>query len=87
MSEHSHRAKFYYQLILASFLLFGFAAVVFFFDANSEKIGAWWMMAGVAGTLLCGGVFFMASAIGHKIKSDFNRRAKQHDAKHHAHNE
>jgi hypothetical protein len=41
------------------------------------------LLAGVSGLLLFGGVYFIASAIGHKLKSDFNRRNRQREVKNH----
>lgn len=83
MSEQSHRDKYFNQLVLGFILIFAFCMLTFFTIFVVQKIGTWYFLAGVAGLLLFGGVYFIASAIGHKIKSDFNRRARQREIKEH----
>lgn len=87
MSEQSHRAKYFNHLILGLLLIFGFSMLTFFTIFVVQKIGTWYMLAAVAAVQLFGGVYFIASAIGHKIKSDFNRRARQREVKQHFHHE
>ena len=83
MSEQSHRAKYFNHLILGFCLIIAFTLLTYFTIFVVQKIGTWYFLAGVSGLLLFGGVYFIASAIGHKIKSDFNRRARQREIKQH----
>jgi len=83
MTEHTHRAKYLNHLLIGCVLIFAFNSLVFFTIFLVEKIGSWYLLAGISGLLLCAGVYFMASAIGHKIKSDLNRRARQREVQQH----
>jgi len=83
MSERSHRAKYFNHLILGFILIFGSTLLTYFTIFVVQKVGTWYLLAGVSGLLLFGGVYFIASAIGHKLKSDFNRRNRQREVKNH----
>lgn len=83
MAEHSHRAKFLNHLWIGCVLIGAFTLLLFFTIFQVQKIGSWYLLAGISGLLLGGGIYFMASAIGHKIKSDFNRRARQREVQQH----
>ena len=71
MSEQSHRAKYFNHLILGFILILSFSLLTYFSIFEVQKIGTWYLLAGVSGLFLYGGVYFIASAIGHKLKSDF----------------
>ena len=77
MSEHPHRVKYEWQLLLSFLLLLGFTAITYFTIFVVQKIGSWYFLAAVAGIMLCGAAYFLSSATVHKIKSDINRKARQ----------
>ena len=87
MAEQSHRVKYINQLVLGFILITSFTLLTYFTIFLVQKIGTWYLLAGVSGLLLFGGVYFIASAMGHKLKSDFNRRARHREVKEHTTND
>lgn len=83
MSERAHQTKFFNHLVLGFLLIIGFSLFTYFTIFVVQKIGTWYLLAGVAGLLLFGGIYFVAAAIGHKVKADFTRRARQREVKTH----
>jgi hypothetical protein len=79
MSE-SHSEKYLVKLLIGFGSIISSVFVTYYaiFESGAEK-GDWYFWAIVAAFLLCGGIYFSLSAFVHKIKSDFNRRAKQRE--------
>ncbi|MBL7730274.1 MAG: hypothetical protein JNM88_03785 [Chitinophagaceae bacterium] len=77
----SHADRYITKLLIGLGSLVTFVFVLYFSIVEGRaQQGDWYYWAIVAAFLLCGGVFFCVSAIAHKIKSDFSRRAKQREA-------
>lgn len=78
-SLHSHAEKYITQAIAGYLSLLLFVGVTFYsiFEARKEK--GWYYWAAIAAFLLLAGVYFLMNAFVHKVKSDFNRRAKQRE--------
>lgn len=76
----SHSERYFSKLLIGFGSLICSVLSIFYcvFETNTEK-GDWYFWAIVAAFLLCSGVYFSLSAFVHKIKSDFNRRAKQRE--------
>lgn len=80
MSSDSHSEKYLVKLLVGFGALISSVVLTYFafFESGAEK-GDWYFWAIVTAFLLCSGVYFCLSAFVHKIKSDFNRRAKQRE--------
>lgn len=78
----SHSEKYLVKLLVGFGSLITFVLVLFYaiFESGAQK-GDWYFWAAVAAFLLCGGVYFCITAIVHKIKSDFSRRAREREHK------
>lgn len=76
----SHSEKYLVKLLIGFGSVISSVFVTYYaiFENGAEK-GNWYFWAIVAAFLLCGGMYFSLSAIVHKIKSDFNRRARQRE--------
>ncbi len=77
--SNSHSEKYFLQILVGFACLIAFVMITFyaFFELRATK--QWYFWAGIAAFLLVAGVYFCMSAFVHKIKSDFNRRAKQRE--------
>lgn len=77
--SNSHSEKYFAQLLIGIVSLIAFVLIIFytFFELKSTK--SWYFWAAISAFLLVTGVYFCMSAIVHKVKSDFNRRAKQRE--------
>jgi hypothetical protein len=78
-SSNSHSEKYYSQVLIGFASLIAFVLVTFYAIFELKATKNWYFWAGIAGFLLIAGIYFCLSAFVHKIKSDFNRRAKQRE--------
>lgn len=78
-SHQSHSEKYLTQAIAGFISLLLFTGVTFYSIFEVKKDKSWYLWAGIAAFLLLTGVYFLMSATVHKVKSDFNRRAKQRE--------
>ena len=76
---NSHSEKYVSNLLIGFSALIGFAVITFYAIFELKKDTSWYFWAIVAAFLLCTGIYFCLIAIVHKVKSDFNRRAKQRE--------
>lgn len=76
---NSHSEKYFSNLLIGFSALLGFALITFYAIFEAKKDTDWYFWAIAAAFLLCGGVYFCLIAVIHKVKSDFNRRAKQRE--------
>ncbi|MBI3139298.1 MAG: hypothetical protein HYZ15_12005 [Sphingobacteriales bacterium] len=76
---NSHSEKYYSQMLIGFVSIIGFVLITFYSIFELKKDKPWYFWALVAGFLLIAGIYFCLSAFVHKIKSDFNRRAKQRE--------
>ncbi len=78
-SHHSHSEKYLSHILTGFAALIGFVFVLFYSIFEVKKESNWYFWAIAAAFLLCAGIYFCMSAFVHKIKSDFNRRARQRE--------
>ncbi|MFM7672789.1 MAG: hypothetical protein ACKO6Q_09390 [Bacteroidota bacterium] len=77
MAERSHRDSYLVQLMVGFMLIGAFVAFLFFCLFEVQKIGPWYVLAGVAAFLLCAAAYFISSATVHKVKSDISRKSRR----------
>ena len=77
--SNSHSEKYFSNLLIGFSALLGFSLLTFYAIFEAMKDTDWYFWAVAAAFLLCGGVYFCLIAVIHKVKSDFNRRAKQRE--------
>lgn len=77
--SNSHSEKYFSNLLIGFSSLLGFSLITFYAIFEAKKDTDWYFWAIAAAFLLCGGVYFCLIAVIHKVKSDFNRRAKQRE--------
>ena len=77
--SNSHSEKYFSNLLIGFSALLGFSVITFYAIFEAKKDTDWYFWAIAAAFLLCGGVYFCLIAVIHKVKSDFNRRAKQRE--------
>lgn len=77
--SNSHSEKYFSNLLIGFSSLLGFSLITFYAIFEAKKDTDWYFWAIAAAFLLCGGVYFCLIAVVHKVKSDFNRRAKQRE--------
>ena len=77
--SNSHSEKYFSNLLIGFSALLGFSLLTFYAIFEAKKDTDWYFWAVAAAFLLCGGVYFCLIAVIHKVKSDFNRRAKQRE--------
>lgn len=76
---NSHAEKYTTQILVGFASLAGFVFVTYYSIFELKKDKTWYFWAGLATFLLLAGIYFCLSAFVHKVKSDFNRRAKQRE--------
>ena len=77
--SNSHSEKYFSNLLIGFSALLGFSLITFYAIFEAKKDTDWYFWAIAAAFLLCGGVYFCLIAVIHKVKSYFNRRAKQRE--------
>lgn len=77
--SNSHSEKYFTHLVLGFASLIAFVFTLFYAFIELKLSKYWYFWAGIAAFLLVAGVYFCMSAFVHKVKSDFNRRAKQRE--------
>lgn len=76
---NSHSEKYFIQVLIGFLSLIAFVFISFYAFLELKPTKYWYFWAAAAAFLLVGGVYFCMSAFVHKVKSDFNRRAKQRE--------
>jgi len=77
--SNSHSEKYFVQLLIGFASLIAFVFTLFYAFLEMKPGKYWYFWAGIAAFLLVAGIYFCMSAFVHKVKSDFNRRAKQRE--------
>ncbi len=77
--SNSHTEKYFAQVLIGFASLIAFVFVTYYAFLELRPVKFWYFWAGIAAFLLVAGVYFCMSAFVHKVKSDFNRRAKQRE--------
>lgn len=82
MSGNSHSEKYLVNLLIGFGSIITGILVLFYcmFEVERDNNTNWYFWAIVCAFLLCAGIYFCLTTFVHKIKSDFNRRAKQREA-------
>lgn len=77
--SNSHSEKYSTQIVVGFASLVAFVFTTFYAFLELKSVKYWYFWAAVSAFLLLAGVYFCMSAFVHKVKSDFNRRAKQRE--------
>jgi hypothetical protein len=77
--SNSHSEKYITHVLIGFCSLIAFVFITFYAFIELKVTKYWYFWAGAAAFLLVAGVYFCMSAFVHKVKSDFNRRAKQRE--------
>ncbi|MBE2231686.1 MAG: DUF2892 domain-containing protein [Chitinophagaceae bacterium] len=77
--SHSHSERYFTQVLIGFASLAGFVFLTYYAIFQVKKEQPWYFWAAAGAFLLLTGIYFCMSAFVHKVKSDFNRRAKQRE--------
>ncbi len=77
--SNSHSEKYFTHILIGFASLIAFVFTLFYAFIELKVTKFWYFWAAAAAFLLVAGIYFCMSAFVHKVKSDFNRRARQRE--------
>ncbi len=76
MPPNNHREKYFAKLFSGFIAVTAGIFSIVYACFEKTKTTDWYFWAGIASILICTGLYFLTSAVVHKVKSDLIRRQK-----------